>query len=129
MSKAKVYATKDFTFEAAHYLTGYEGECANVHGHSYKLSVQVSGEVHVGELVVASACMVMDFKELKKLVKEVVLSTHDHAHLNTLYYNPTAEVMAVEIFNSLKDVLPEGVTLESVKLWETQTSFVEYRGE
>ena len=69
------------------------------------------------------------FKDLKKVVKEQVIDHHDHNNLNKLYGNPTAEIMVIEIFNDIASHLPKDVKLESVKLWETATSFAEYRGE
>lgn len=124
----KVYVTKEFEFEAAHHLLNYEGACARVHGHSYKLQVTVSGEVYIVGLLNASDHMVFDFKELKKIVEEKIIRTHDHADLNELYENPTAEVMVVKMYGEIHKALPRDVHIESVKLWETSTSFAEYRG-
>ena len=124
----KVYCTKEFEFEAAHHLLNYDGACARVHGHSYKLQVTVSGEVYTSGLLQATDHMVIDFKELKKIVEEKIIRTHDHADLNDLYVNPTAEVMVVSMYSQIYDALPKDVRIESVKLWETSTSFAEYRG-
>ena len=124
----KVYVTKEFEFEAAHHLLNYEGACAKVHGHSYKLQVTVSGEVYTSGLLQATDHMVIDFKELKKIVEEKIIRTHDHADLNELYANPTAEYMVVSMYSEIYDALPKDVRIESVKLWETSTSFAEYRG-
>jgi len=124
----KVYCTKEFEFEAAHHLLNYEGACARVHGHSYKLQVTVSGEVYTTRLLNATDHMVLDFKDLKKIVEDKIIRTHDHADLNELYVNPTAEVMVVKMFEVIYRSLPRDVRLESVKLWETSTSFAEYRG-
>ena len=125
----KVYLTKEFEFEAAHHLINYDGPCANVHGHSYKLQVTVSGSTNVFETEYATDCMVLDFKDLKSIVKTVIIDTHDHADLNKLYSNPTAEIMVISMFDVIRAWLPKDVKLESVKLWETSTSFAEYRGE
>ena len=126
----KVYVTKRFSFEAAHHLVGYDGACANVHGHSYKLEVTASGNIDVlSNQSIASNCMVIDFKSLKEIVKKNIISTHDHADLNTLYSNPTAERMVIYMFNVIRNNLPRDVKLESVKLWETEDSYAEYRGE
>lgn len=124
----KVYVTKEFEFEAAHHLLNYEGACARVHGHSYKLQVTVSGEVYTTSLLNATDHMVLDFKELKKIVEDRIIRTHDHADLNDIYVNPTAEVMVVKMFEEIHKALPRDTHLESVKLWETSTSFAEYRG-
>lgn len=125
----KVYCTKEFEFEAAHHLINYDGPCANVHGHSYKLQVTVSGNVDIHHQDIASDCMVIDFKNLKSIVELAVIDSHDHADLNTIYANPTAEIMVIEMFYTISGLLPRDVKLESVKLWETSTSFAEYRGE
>lgn len=125
----RVYVTKEFEFEAAHHLINYDGACANVHGHSYKLQVTASGIVDFHNHEYASDCMVIDFKILKDIVNKAIISTHDHADLNALYDNPTAEVMVIKMFGTISKSLPHDVKLESVKLWETSTSFAEYRGE
>lgn len=125
----KVYVTKEFEFEAAHHLINYDGPCANVHGHSYKLQVTVSGNINYHDTEYATDCMVIDFKNLKNVVKAAIIDTHDHEDLNKLYSNPTAEIMVVEMFSTIRKWLPKDVKLESVKLWETSTSFAEYRGE
>lgn len=126
----KVYVTKEFEFEAAHHLPNYDGACANIHGHSYKLQVTVSGRIDYHEnSKYATDHMVIDFKNLKNVVKASIINTHDHADLNNLYDCPTAEVMVVSMFDTIRKWLPNDVKLESVKLWETSTSFAEYRGE
>lgn len=126
---SKVYCTKEFEFESAHRLVNYDGACANLHGHSYKLQVTVSGNIVLDDQKYATECMVLDFKELKNIVKSLIVDTHDHAMLNDFYENPTAEVMVVSMFNLISTHLPADVKLESVKLWETSTSYAEYRGE
>ena len=127
----KVYATKSFTFDAAHNLLRYEGKCAQLHGHTYKLDVTVSRGIDTkdAEEEVAQEVMVMDFSDMKKLVNEVIISQYDHAYLNDYFPNPTAEAMIVHIFYGIETALPKSVSLHSVKLWETADSFVEYKGE
>ncbi len=126
---SKVYITKRFTFEACHRLDNYAGKCSNLHGHSYKLEVTASGVV--GE----NRRMVIDFSALKRIVEEDVVESHDHNYLNNIYKEPTAENMVIGIFKILdktlkdKSITEEDVTLESVKLWETEDSYAEYRGE
>lgn len=124
----KCYVTKEFEFEAAHHLLNYDGACARVHGHSYKLQVTVSGEVYLSGNLPATDNMVLDFKELKKIVEDKIIHTHDHADLNEIYDNPTAEVMVIKMYNTIQEALPKDTRIESVKLWETSTSFAEYRG-
>mgnify|MGYP001598046069 CR=1 FL=1 len=109
--------SKEFTFDAAHFLTKYHGKCENLHGHTYRLRVTVEGEI--GE-----EGMVVDFLELKKIVKEKVLDKFDHHNLNDFFENPTAELVAKFIWDELKSAL----NLYEVILWETENSFVTYRG-
>lgn len=125
----KVYVTKEFSFEAAHHLVNYDGDCANLHGHSYKLQVTVSGSIDPKDQTYASDCMVIDFKGLKSIVDAFIIGTHDHKDLNTIYDNPTAEIMVISMFDTINSILPRDIKLESVKLWETATSYAEYRGE
>ncbi|AWB10790.1 6-pyruvoyltetrahydropterin/6-carboxytetrahydropt erin synthase [Thermodesulfobium acidiphilum] len=114
--RIKVY--KEFNFSAAHKLVDYNGECANLHGHTYKLGVAVSGSV--GE-----NSMVIDFKVLKNIVEERVVSKLDHKYLNDIIHNPTAERVCEWILDELKDYMPESVNLEFIRLWESETSYVE----
>ncbi|MFH1126677.1 MAG: 6-carboxytetrahydropterin synthase QueD [archaeon] len=111
---------REFYFDAAHRLPDYDGKCANLHGHTYKLEVVVSGNVK------KKSGMVVDFCDIKKAVNEAVIERLDHANLNDIFSNPTAENMAVWIFDEIRKKLPE---LFSVKLWEGQHSWVEYHGE
>ncbi len=108
---------KEFTFEAAHKLLNYNGPCANLHGHTYKLQVVLSGSVQKDG-------MIIDFVDLKRIVKEKVLSKLDHAFINKIIRQPTAENIATWIWNQLKKSLP---LLYEIRLWETQTSFVIYK--
>src|SRR5574342_639384 len=74
----KVSITKEFTFEMAHALTGSRGECANVHGHSYKLSVTVTGKI-IRKKNHPSSGMIIDFSVLKKIISNAVTNEFDHA--------------------------------------------------
>lgn len=144
--------TKEFKFDAAHYLTKYHGKCERLHGHTYKLQVTVEGPIQENGLV-------LDFVVLKNIVKEQVLSKLDHQNLNEIFDNPTSEHIAIWIWHRLVDLPillaaqkdspnisdnikvllqdPEGARMEistqvklfEVKLWETATSFVTYRGK
>jgi 6-pyruvoyltetrahydropterin/6-carboxytetrahydropterin synthase len=78
---------------------------------------------------VATDCMVLDFKELKKVVNREVVSKYDHQNLNDFFANPTAEVMVVSMFFDIQASLPKDIKLESVKLWETEGAYAEFRGE
>ncbi len=115
-----MFVTKEFKFDAAHFLTDYHGKCEKLHGHTYKLHVTVKGDVKEDG-------MVMDFVELKKIVNERVISKLDHSLLNDTIDNPSAENIAIWIWNRLKDI--SGAKLYEIKVWETDTSFVTYRAE
>ena len=109
-----------FEFEAAHHLPNHPGKCRELHGHSYGLVVHVEGPIdpHSG--------MVIDFSELKRLVREKVVSRLDHRCVNDLIDNPTAEMMAEWIWRQLIDDLPG---LFEIELHETSHCSVVYRGE
>lgn len=138
----RVYATKRFTFEAAHHLERYEGKCSKIHGHSYKMEVTMSRESfylvpEVNKSYTAQDCMVLDFSVIKRVVNDVI-GKFDHCNLNDYFVEPTAECMVVNIFESVEDRLIaytrnhpslRGVHLEEIKLWETEDSYVTYRGE
>lgn len=111
----RVQVTKEFTFDAAHHLLDYAGPCANMHGHTYKLQVTVEGEVS------PETGMIMDFNDLKSIVKDVVIAQFDHKCLNdVLDYNPTAENMVMDIISNLQASCINAV---KVRLWETPTSY------
>jgi len=103
-------------FDAAHSLPKYKGKCERFHGHTYKLEVTVEGNL-------GKEGMVIDFNELKKIVKEKILKELDHRNLNEIFDKPTAEKIAIWIFNKLEkeDGLPK---IYSVKLWEGKSKWV-----
>ncbi len=109
-------------FSSAHNLLEYKGKCEKLHGHNWKVELSVSSR----ELM--SDGMLMDFKDLKKLLNEV-LEELDHGYLNDIEYfcdkNPTSENIARYIFNKVKDKLPEGLSPE-VCVWETENSMASY---
>lgn len=138
--------TKQFTFETAHALYGYDGKCKNIHGHSYKLSVTVIG-TPISDVNHVKYGMVMDFGDLKKIVKEEVVDLFDHAtvfnknsphialaeelirnnhHVILAEYQPTTENMVVDFAEKISKRLPENVKLHSLKLQETETSYTEW---
>lgn len=110
---------KEFTFDAAHFLTNYKGKCERLHGHTYKLQVMVKGPVQENG-------MLMDFIELKKIVNKKVIDRLDHSNLNDTIEQSSAENISIWIWNELKDDLPH---LHEIRVWETPTSFVIYNGE
>lgn len=109
---------KEFTFEAAHKLLNYKGKCANLHGHTYKLQITVSGPVKKDG-------MVMDFTELNKIVETAVLKKLDHSYLNEIIKQPTAENISIWIWDQLKKPL----RMYQITLWETPTSYVVFNGD
>ena len=113
-----VSITKTFGFEAAHVLPWHPGKCSRVHGHSYRLDVTVTGPTDRNGVV-------MDFADLGRAVTAAVVERCDHAFLNDLVDNPTAEIMAVWIWDALREPLPG---LAEVELWETRSCAVVYRG-
>ncbi len=143
---SKVRITKQFSFETGHALYGYDGKCKNVHGHSYKLWVTVLGEPVSDEKDVKLG-MVIDFGDLKKMVKQEIVDVFDHAtvfnkntpHLELAQelqsrghdvilvdYQPTSENMIQDFAEKIKVRLPEHLVLHSLKLQETETSYAEW---
>lgn len=117
----KMFITKVFTFDAAHHLPNYQGKCKNLHGHTYKLEVTLSGELE------RTSGMLIDFAKLKKIVKEDVLKEMDHAYLNDILKNPTAENLINLIWKKLDlniSKQKKDIFLYELKLWETPTSYV-----
>ena len=134
-----VHITRRETFAAAHRLFKPElsdednlkifGKCSNPnwHGHNYILEVVVAGEVN------ADTGFVMDLKELKEIVRRNVISKVDHKNLNldTDFMKgkiPTSENIVIAIWNELEDKITKG-KLFSVKLYETENNYFEYKGE
>lgn len=112
--------TKIFTFDAAHQLTEYHGDCENLHGHTYRLVVTIDHPVQTDG-------MAFDFVLMKQIVRENVVDPLDHTYLNDLIDNPSAENLAVWIWAKLTELLP--VKLHEIQVHETPTSYVTYRGE
>ena len=142
----KIRITKQFSFETGHALYGYDGKCKNVHGHSYKLFVTVIGSPIDDENNVKYG-MVIDFTDLKKIVKEEVVDVFDHAtvfnkntphielakelkdrghHVILVDYQPTSEKMVIDFMQKIKSRLPENIELFSLRLQETDSSYAEW---
>ncbi len=114
---------KQFTFDAAHNLVNYHGKCERLHGHTYKLVVKLEG-------VRDQEDMLFDFVELKHLVKDTVLEQFDHHYLNDFIPQPTAENIAVYIWDQLEPLVHrDNVHLYEIEVWETADSGIVYRGE
>ncbi len=107
--------TRCFTFEAAHQLPWHDGKCRRLHGHSYRLEVTVDGPV-------GDQGIVIDFADIKVVVERDVIAAYDHRYLNEFLDNPTAEVLAAEIW---KTVEAADLAVSRIRLWETADSFVE----
>ncbi len=143
---SKIRITKQFSFETGHALYGYDGKCKNVHGHSYKLSVTVIG-IPITDASNVKFGMVIDFSDLKKIVREEIVDLFDHAtvfnkntphielanelknrghHVILVDYQPTSENMVVDFAKKIKDRLPDNIVLHSLKLQETESSFAEW---
>jgi len=114
-----------FWFEAGHHLPSHEGLCRSAHGHSYKLIVEVKGPVQPNDVDHPEAGMVMDYGRLKKVVTDLVLDRMDHAYLNDIFPNPTAENMVIYIATILKHQLVPAI-LTKVELWETRNSYAKW---
>ncbi|MEI6681291.1 MAG: 6-carboxytetrahydropterin synthase [Bacteroidota bacterium] len=141
----QIRVTKEFRFEAAHALKGYDGPCRNIHGHSYELSVTVIGTPETDRQSTKLG-MVMDFGDLKKLIKKQIVDPFDHALLlnadvsqeevrksgepfsNVVFlpYQPTSENFLLDFARRIRDFLPAGVRLHSLRLRETASSYAEW---
>ncbi len=134
-----LYVTRREVFSASHRLFNPElteeenekifGKCNNHngHGHNYVLEVVVAGEIN------PLTGYVIDLKVLKKIILEEVIAKVDHKNLNIdvdflKSKIPTAENIAVGIWQEIKDKIPSG-KLYSVKIYETENNYVEYKGE
>lgn len=137
--------TKEFSFEAAHALEGYDGPCRNIHGHSYKLYVTITG-TPLADPASPKKGMVMDFSDLKKIVKTNIIDPLDHAlilpsdtgirisgdigqgfaKVRMVDYQPTSENLLIDFAARIKGLLPEGVRLLRLRLRETANSYAEW---
>ena len=146
---ARIRLTKEFSFESAHALDGYDGLCREIHGHSYRLFVTVVGEPSCEEGN-PKLGMVMDFGDLKRIVNSEIIDRLDHSFvvrrseensaliemLGTKFrnvvvveYQPTCENMLSEFAARLQKALPAEVKLHSLRLHETATSYAEWYAE
>jgi len=139
--------TKEFKFEMAHALKGYDGLCRNIHGHSYELLVTIAGKP-VTDTNSVKLGMVMDFGDLKKIVRKSIIDEFDHALVLSrasandfapdvemfgrtilVDYQPTSENMLIDFVSRLKNQLPANVKLHHLLLRETVTSYAEWFAE
>ncbi len=147
-NQKNIRITKAFRFEMAHALKGYDGLCRNIHGHTYELRVTVIGKP-ISDETSPKLGMVMDFGDLKKIVKETIIDKYDHSLVlfnkmpNSLIaelknnferiilkdYNPTSELMLLDFAEIIQTHLPENITLKHLLLRETTSSFAEWYAE
>ncbi len=114
----RMLVCREFTFDSAHHLVEYKGKCEKVHGHTYKLRVCIEEDVKENGLA-------YDFVDLKQVVKALVVDVLDHSDLNDIFDQPSAEHIAVWVWDQLK----ESVNVAEVWLWESPDTFVVYTGE
>ncbi|MCD4835223.1 MAG: 6-carboxytetrahydropterin synthase [Bacteroidales bacterium] len=144
----KIRVTKEFNFEIAHALWNYDGPCANIHGHSYRMFVTVIGDSIDDENNPKNG-MVIDFGDLKNIVNQEIVHPLDHSIIlskkafdslngtdNQMFkkqyivdYQPTCENMVVDFAQKLLKKIPAGLKLHNIKLYETATSFAEWYAE
>lgn len=142
----KITVTKEFTFDCAHMLSNHDGLCSNLHGHTYRFEVTASSElIKEG----SSQGMVVDFGDLKSIVKELIVDKFDHSfifweggssaekaiakvvkdygmRIVMFKERPTAENMALFIIKTLNEYLKDSpIRIVKVRLYETPTSFAE----
>ena len=140
-----IRVTKSFGIEMAHVLSNYNGPCKNIHGHSYKLFVTISG-VPVQDEKSQRNGMVIDFSELKAIVEKEIVKVFDHSVVISKYhdadkinafinlfgntviveYQPTCENLVADFASRIIPRLPEGTNLCCLKLYETATSYAEW---
>lgn len=140
--------SKEFNFDMAHALLGYDGLCKNIHGHSYTLVVTVKG-IPVTDLGSPKNGMLIDFKDLKNIIKTSIVDRFDHAlvlnsstpkdlldmlmknyeKIVVLDYQPTTENMIADMAKQIASLLPSNLKLFSLRLRETPTSYAEWFAE
>ena len=141
----KIRVTKEFHFEMAHALKNYDGLCKNIHGHSYKLNVTLIGSP-INDSSDPKNGMVVDFSDIKKWVRERIVNEFDHSllifsetdanelqkvsemfsRLKILDFQPTCENLLIYMAEIIKNQLPENISLHSLKLRETESSYAEW---
>jgi len=129
--------TKHIDFCYGHRLLNYDGQCRHLHGHNGRVEVDIEADK------LDARGMVVDFSDIKRVLKAWIDETLDHRMLlrnddpllptlrqrGELFYlmdeNPTAENIAKLIFNHARS---QGLPVVEVRLWETPTSYATYRG-
>jgi 6-pyruvoyltetrahydropterin/6-carboxytetrahydropterin synthase len=129
-----ITVTKQFAFSYAHFLPGHKGVCANLHGHSGVLEIEVgmaavTFQKQIGPEDIEQH-MVMDFSELKNIVNRYVISKLDHVCLNNVMAKPpTAENIVFWVRDALKHSGHTWISahLTRIRCYETSTSWAEWR--
>lgn len=125
----------EFTFDSAHVIVGYDGPCGRLHGHTYRVKMELESSTLRSSECVDRAIMVADFKTLKWAKKDIDAGGLDHAYLNDLLGDDTtAEVIAQYVYREtlrrIKQSLSENDSGDDLKLkvsiWETADSYCEY---
>lgn len=101
------------------------GKCADLHGHQYRIEIALTG------LIPPDTGMLINGFEVDRIVGEKILQKADHKYLNDdiaffQKHPPTAEWIAVWIFDEIKNAFPSGVALKRVKVYETPSLCAEY---
>ncbi len=140
-----IRVTREFSFEMAHVLADYDGPCRNVHGHSYRLFVTLTG-TPLNDPGNPKNGMVIDFTELKNIVLKKIVDQFDHAavvsrdfdrekiemmkktfgNLVIVDYQPTCENLVSDFAERLRGSMPAGTRLHSLRLYETARSYAEW---
>lgn len=141
-----IRVTKEFSFEMAHVLEGYDGPCREIHGHSYRLFVTVAG-TPCDDPANPKYGMVIDFGVLKRIVGRLIVDVYDHSLLvrrtdengaltamlsqrfekmQTVDFQPTCENLVARFAALIAPELPAGVDLYALRLHETATSYAEW---
>jgi len=115
--------SKKVSFDAAHFLPGYIGKCANMHGHHWVVELGVEGEVN------PETGMVIDFSRLKEFWEDNFQEAFDHKLLNDTISNPTAENIALYIREACGWLEAANLKLAFIRVWETPDSFAEVKGD
>ncbi|MGA3301492.1 MAG: 6-carboxytetrahydropterin synthase QueD [Candidatus Acidiferrales bacterium] len=117
----------DEQFAAAHNLRNYKGKCENLHGHNYKVRVNLTGPQ------LDETGLLYDFVHLKQVIQGV-LRTLDHKYLNELkpfdVLNPSAENIAKHIYDETSKQMrttPNGAAISSITVWESEVTAATYR--
>lgn len=123
-NKKSMYKTfVDTNFSAAHQLRNYKGSCGDLHGHTWKVRVEVETDRLDG------IGMTLDFKDLKKTADSVI-GRFDHRCLNQISpfdkENPTAENIAKYVYVEMKELLPDKIEIVEVIVWESANYGVKY---